>query len=394
VHWRIFVVNSSSVANNEGPHITMDVSVLATDDREPTCWEEPQVFASLDLDYDPADEDYAHLDLLGHTILAARKVAAEEAAVDVCMGCPLMLACEEMDAEMSARPGSVFVHGVIGGRTEDERLARLGRRRTAATVAPANPQIAPGDRGPRKQVDDDLVARLTLAGKTGDQIAHDLQCSVRTVTRARKRMAATLTSVVEHKPAATLPTTAPATPAMSTSTAAISTAATMAMVRPADVQASVHPITGQRTTKTVKARSTRTAVGTSRAVESRHPFLNGRPISAAMEAVYDHLSRNEGAAFADLKDLAAVHIDDQEAMEWWLNRNSTVENGTRVIRPSKVALSEADRIREGALAKAHNSVDAAVRAGRYLSKQGDTVSLLPAALEAWRLRMANATAAA
>ena len=361
---------------------TMNVSVLATDTSKPACWDAPEVFSSLALDYDPNDEDYTHLDPAGHAAAAEDRRTAEEAAVNVCYDCPLMLACEEMDAKASAIPGAVFVHGVIGGLTEDERLARLGRRRTAATVAPANPQIAPGDRGPRKQVDDALVARLTLAGRTGDQIAHELQCAVRTVTRARKRMTSMLTSplIVENNiPAITVPVAAEST--------AVSTAAPIAATTPV-APSSVSTCAPQSTRKT---RRTRTTV--SAGAVTRHPFLNGRPISPAMEAVYDHLSRNGETAFADLKNLAAIHIDDAEALEWWLNRNSTTEDGNRVIRPSKANLSGSERIREGALAKAHNAIDAAVRAGRYLSKDSDSVALIPAALDAWRLRMTSAAAA-
>lgn len=372
----------------------MDVSVLATATRQPACWDEPQVFANLALDYDPADEDYAHLDAEGHAAAAEAKTLAEEAAVDVCMGCPLMLACEEMDAQTSARPGSVFVHGVIGGRTEDERLARLGRRRTAATVAPANPQIAPGDRGPRMQVDDALVARLTIAGKTGEQIAHDLGCSVRTVTRARKRMGnvlngtGDLTLTVAETPTETR-TGSPVANALTTSapeaavraSGPISVEAIVAAAPTAN--ADVKPVRAKRTASSKTASKS----GATSDTDSRNPFRN-RPISPAMEAVYDRLATDNGASFADLKDIAAAQIGDQEAMDWWLNRNTSVENGARIVRPSKVKMSESERLREGALAKAHNAIDAAVRAGRYLSKQGDTVTLLPSALVAWHERKA------
>lgn len=372
----------------------MDVSVLATPTSQPACWDAPEVFSSLALDYDPRDEDYAHLDAEGHAKAAEARRKAEEAAVNVCYDCPLMLACEEKDAKAMAVPGAMFVHGVIGGLTEDERLARLGRRRIAAsTLAPANPQIAPGDRGPRKQVDDALVARLTIAGKTGDQIARDLQCSVRTVTRARKRMAdalgaaADITPAVVPATAAVVPTPAAVSavtdlsPVVATPTASATAVAAMATPSP------------RSSKRTSTARPARTSARSSATTDARHPFLNGRPISAAMEAVYDHLSRNGGTSFEDLKALAATHIDDNEAMEWWLNRNSTLDNGTRSIRPSKAAMSEAERIREGAMAKAHNSIDAAVRAGRYLSKQDATVTLLPAALNAWRQRMSAAATA-
>lgn len=394
----------------------MDVSVLATATRQPACWDEPQVFANLDLDYNPDDEDYAHLDAEGHAAAAEAKRVAEEAAVDVCMGCPLMLACEEMDAKESAKPHAVFVHGVIGARTEDERLARLGRRRTAATVATPNPQIAPGDRGPRQQIDDTLVVRLTLAGRTGDEIAHELQCSVRTVTRARKRMASALMGSLQPIPttqAANQPV-APVTPVMILKQAAAKQAATKPVTstpaQPVTQTApKAQPVIDHAPTKTVTQTITKPVAkpvakaavkaaakpGTQQTTEKRHTFLNGSRISSVMEVVYDYLSRNpEGATFADLKNLAAAHIDPTEAMDWWLNRHSKTIDGTLVIRSSKADMTEAERIREGALLKAHNAVDAAVRAGRYLSKQGDTVTLLPDALDAWRVRMSNATAAA
>ena len=48
----------------------MDVSVLATATSKPACWDAPEVFSNLALDYDPRDEDYAYLDAAGHATAA------------------------------------------------------------------------------------------------------------------------------------------------------------------------------------------------------------------------------------------------------------------------------------------------------------------------------------
>lgn len=368
--------NSSYDTNYEG-HATMDVSVLATKTRQPACWDAPEAFTDLALDYDASDADYSHLDVLGHTILAAAKAAAEEKAVDTCFGCPLMMACEALDIEIHADARKPLIHGVIGGRTEAERrMRRSGRRPKAASVP--NPQIAPGDRGPRNQVDDTLVARMTIAGKTSDQIAHDLDCSVRTVTRARKRMANDIstqrTETPQTAPALTMPIKA-SVPQTRKATEAIKAIHTPAAPAPVPAKA-----------KTVPVNQTTTA-------QSGHAFLNGRPVSATMEAVYNHLVETGPSDMDTLKAIAAAQVDSTEALEWWNTRNSVVVDGVRTVRPSRTTTSVEDRIREGALAKAHNAIDAAIRKGRYLSKQDATVALLPAALDAWKQRMGALVAA-
>lgn len=374
------VVNSSYDTNHEG-HATMDVSVLATKTRQPACWDAPEVFSDLALDYDPSDADYTHLDMLGHTILAAAKSAAEEKAVDTCFGCPLMMACESLDIEVHTDNRKPLIHGVIGGRTEAERrMRRSGRAPKTASVP--NPQIAPGDRGPRNQVDDTLVARMTLAGKTSDQIAHDLDCSVRTVTRARKRMAEAITTQrIEN------PQPAPAL--------------TMTVINPAKATApparkATEPTKAQTTPVTLTSVPTKTKTTPANqpsTTQSGHSFLNGRPVSATMEAVYNHLVISGPTSMDTLKAIAAAQVDSTEALEWWNTRNSVVVDGVRTVRPSRTTTSVEDRIREGALAKAHNAIDAAIRKGRYLSKQDTNVALLPAALDAWKQRMGALVAA-
>lgn len=361
----------------------MDIADLAGPGRTPACWDKPAVFAARALDYTPRGEEYAHLDLLGHTMLADRKRAAEEAAVDVCFGCPLMLACEKIDEQNIA--SGKFIAGVIGGRTEGERRARHRARygrTTTETLSTENPQIAPGDRGPRNQVDDELVARMTRAGKTSEQIAEEIGCSPRTVSRARRRMHLTTPKGAANQPAHdTEPFAAHAVEATSESIArteqAIATAATHS-ARPRPVR------------KSAPARVHAQPPVTSTA----NPFT-GRPISAYMEAVYNHLAAVGGTdTLANLLAVGIPHVDPEEGLDWWTKHNSTTVNGIKTIRPSKSDTPVQDRIHEGARAKVLNAVSATHRKGRYLDRTGDTFTFKPHALRAWTEREAAATTVA
>lgn len=360
----------------------MNVADLAAPGRTPACWEKPALFAAAALDYDPRDPAYRHLDLLGHTVLAAHKAAAEEAAVDACFGCPIMLACEARDDEAHANPRAIFVAGVIAGRTEHERRLRHGRTTTRTTTAPAaeNPQIAPGDRGPRNQVDDELVARLTNAGKTSEQIAHELGCSPRTVSRARRRMGI---RPAHQAPAATRP--------LPRATPVAEPVARVPQQAPDTFSAHAVAEIAETVTRIEQAAATPAPASTGRTrtpAPVANPFLGGRPISPAMEAVYNHLAQVGGSDTLDhLLEVAIPHVDPTEAIEWWVRHNSITVDGHKVLRPSKTATPTAVRINEGARAKVFNAISATHRKGRYLDRDGATYTFKAAALAAWTERM-------
>jgi hypothetical protein len=347
----------------------MNIADLAGPGRTPACWEKPDLFSAHALDFDPNAEEYVALDSATKAEMAQKKAEAEEAAVDVCFGCPLMLACEKIDEQNMANPRIPFIVGVIGGRTESERRAR----RSGRTVAPAakttsvpNPQIAPGDRGPRNQVDDDLVVRLSNAGKTSDQIARELNCSPRTVSRARKRNGIS---------------------APKASTSGADSFASRAAAETAE--------TVSRTEKA--AASTKPSRHLHAAAESPavNPFIGGRPVSPAMEAVYNHLTTVGGSDHIDnLLAVGIPHVDPAEALTWWVKHNSVTENGQKVVRSTKASTPVADRIREGARAKVFNSISATHRKGRYLDREGDTYTFKAHALAAWTQRMELSTTAA
>jgi hypothetical protein len=297
----------------------------------PACFSNQAIFSSPDLDYIAGANAHKHLDLIGHTMLAHRKAQASAAAVDVCFGCPRMVACEQEDIanDTSDLP---FVPGVIGGRTEAERRVRRGEAEENGTEAlvlldlpqGSNAQIAPGDRGPRNQVDDELVARLTQAGRTSGEIAALLGCSQRTVSRARIRMGVGMQKV------------------------------------PVPVE---------------------TAEAT---LDVANPFVGGRQVSAPMSAIYDHLAANNGVAEQEvLVRVGAPHVDPREAIEWWEKQNHILVDGKRVLRPTKANFPIEDRIAEGSRAKVLNAVSATFRKGRYLDRTGDTYTFKASAMQAW-----------
>lgn len=162
-----------------------------------------RVFHDPALDYDPDDPDYAHLTADGHRAAAAAKTAVERRAVAICRGCPLLSACDTW-----ARTHAV--HGVVGGRTEDERRALRtpdldGHGVSPHTPGPADtPPSLPIDRGPRHQVNDLIVARLTAEGRDTTFIAREMRCSERSVTRSRARL---------RRTGHTVPTATPRRPA-------------------------------------------------------------------------------------------------------------------------------------------------------------------------------------
>lgn len=350
------------------------------------------------------DEQYAARVAALEANYAARQ-AAEEAAVEVCMECPIFAACQQWEEDQFAlgKP----VGGVVAGRTEAERKAMRAPAGTpevknrSLTSVP-NPQIAPGDRGPRNQIDDTLVRLRTLEGRSAEAIALEMGCSQRSVNRARKRMGLTkskngtfvavdeatdattaetgIDSVdqrVEESPVAPLVQRTPANP-VSPDYATNLTMATFAAA-------------SKSTRRTAKA-----APGTARASASgtadKTPFSSGRPISAAMEAVYDRLAAADGG-YVDKATLIAAgvsFVDVGDAVNKWVKVNSVPDpaTGQKVLKPSKAATAYAERVEKGAYAIVYNSLSAAERLHHHLVRDGDMFAFAPGRLDKWRERMA------
>lgn len=327
----------------------MDLTAYATPTKRPACWEKEHLgkFSTDALYYHPNSSEYDTLDAAGHAQMTASKKAAEDACVDVCLGCPLMVICDELALASEGR--GVSIAGVVGGRTEAERRRIAKGKGASHAAAVANSRIAPGDRGPRNQIDDDRVLRLSRAGKTAEQIARDLSCNPRTVSRARKRL-----GISRKQSAFDLATATPT------------------------------PRSAPATTSTCTNKTRLAATG-------KNLFVGGRPVSAAMRAVYDHLATTDGYVPAeDLTRIGAALIDADDALAYWISVNSTPgPDGQRIIKPGKAAVATADRITAGARLKAYNAISAAHRNRGYLDRDASgNYALTPAAKAAWRERMA------
>lgn len=132
------------------------------------------LFLTRDLDVDIDDPDYLALTAAEQQQCHEAKAAAETAAVEACQMCPMLTACREWALK-------THVHGVAGGLTETQRY----RARAGAAIG----EIGDITRGARNAVPDVLVRAWTEEGTTAEEIAGRLNCSVRTVERARRRSA-------------------------------------------------------------------------------------------------------------------------------------------------------------------------------------------------------------
>lgn len=138
------------------------------------CLTKSELYWSPALDIDMDDDEWVRMSRDEQVAALEAKTRAEEAAVDACMDCPLMMSCRKWALEQGQS-----VHGVVGGLTQEER----GGHVTRVTISD------PTDRGPQGQVRDDLIERWVNAGITNRVIAERLGCNIRTVERRRAGMA-------------------------------------------------------------------------------------------------------------------------------------------------------------------------------------------------------------
>lgn len=288
----------------------MNINEYVTSTTQPACWTRSEPFHNPDLFYSPTDAEFARYTPHQHEAAAQARRTAEEAAIDVCYDCPLLMQCEEIALAGRHTPG------VVAGRTEDEMRAMRRRRNNPnapePTPATAPVYVMPRDRGHRGQINDEMVQILTAQGKTAAEIAQDLGCSSRSVTRARLRLR------VE-------------TP----------TCSTLAAPRP---------------TLTVITNTTPTTRPTA-AVDAAAGLVLSR-VSPAMKAIYLHLLDREYVHRDDLIDLAVEHVTETEALDNWTRRH-TLRDGT--LKPGQDQTAKADRIRNGARDVVSNALSASAR---------------------------------
>lgn len=375
----------------------MDLTPYATPTRQPLCWNTPEVFANESLWWDPSNEDLDGMSAAARTEhLAAKQEAkdmAEAVAADKCLDCPLFVECQALEERLYA--AGQTVGGVVAGRTEAERRAlRTPPGRTIET-APANPQIAAGDRGPRNQINDELVRSMTLAGQTAEQIAHEMGCSARSVNRARKRAGLTRTVLAQptgpdaEVAAEVAVEAAAANPQTLTPTVAVTEVAGADDAEEARAESS-HTILRDLT---LTNRATRSARPMTRPMTrlthdtAFRPFSGGRRVSAFMEAIYDHLAHASAPVdVEDLIDIGMRQVSPAEAAEWFA-RTAT----KRGNRPTQ--MSQEEQIVRGARQKVYNGISAASRAKgarqgtEYLARTQSGYSFLPYPASVWRERM-------
>lgn len=150
------------------------------------CASYPAMFAAEILSYNSKSPEYANLSAQKHAEMTLAREEAEAAAIDVCMGCPLLFACEKQVLQAE-------VYGVAAGMTAEER------RNLSPKAAPTTGEdpVSVRDRSFRNRVNDDAIAVFTRMGWTNEQIAQELECTSRTVARSRARMRNTPTTTDE-----------------------------------------------------------------------------------------------------------------------------------------------------------------------------------------------------
>ena len=371
------------------------------------------VFANPAIDYSPTSDEYAHLTVKEHMRKAVEKWRAERDAVRLCGQCPLLVECQTLDRRDIA--AHKIISGVVGGRPEAvrrnpeevqvlplrayvESVAAIVRgeqkapKQISEKVTTENAAIADGDRGPRGQINDDLVRVLVAEGRTGAQIAHQLGCDPRSVSRAKKRMGLTrncqpaenVASDSAPKAAAATKTATQATP---TPDAPTLDRLDVAAIDRLHGQATSTPVTTPPATPAALDTAPRAPREPRCISTARTPFSGHRKVGAAMTAVFDYLAIHDEADTETLLRLATAHIDDTDAQRWWLDRNSTKNpDGSRTIKPSQANTSPTEQIAAGARGRAFNSLSAAHRNKGHLRRHEDTWSFTAVAKSAWVAR--------
>lgn len=331
--------------------ITQTADWMTSKDR--ACIGQAALFQASILDYSPTSEEFADLTPAEHAQMAAEKANVEEKAVDTCFGCPLMMQCEAWSIENR-------VSGVAGGRTESERdqmRAAAGLDQSDAQAQAAEPALCAADRGKRGKIDDATVARLTASQWSSEDIARHMDCSVRTVTRSRDRIAKAAAKAAAAAAAqAQADTTAVVDQRMAA--LAIREDAKVATARAAAAGAAFVAYTSGRPVTNIACPTAAKTV-----TPKRLPSA-GR-VSAPMKAIYDTLADGQWHTREDLINMAAIFVTDAEALAWW-DKNVAAKSKS----PATASTSEAKRIADGARDKVSNALSASARNGKHTVRGG------------------------
>jgi hypothetical protein len=319
---------------------TQTTNWMTSTDR--ACLGQAALFQASILDYSPTSDEYADLTAAEHAEMAAEKAATEERAIDTCYGCPFMMQCEQWATENA-------VSGVAGGRTEAERT-EIRAAKGLDTPAKAEPSVCAADRGPRNKVDDATVKQLTAMGWKSEAIAAEMGCTVRSVTRARTRIAAAEQAITTPAAAAPAPVAAP-TPA------------------PAPTRR-VAPAPAPTVTRDPAV-----------ADESRAPRA-GR-VSPAMKAIYDALADGQWHDRASLLATGSLFVTDEEALAWWDKSIAPKSKNPHIGQTPREK-----RIADGRRDKVANALSASCRVRKHTLRGG------PDGTHANLFRLANVPALA
>lgn len=278
------------------------------------CRDYTEVFADPALEYSPNSPEFANLTPQDHAEKAVARREAEDAAIDVCMGCPLMLACEQYALQNA-------VYGVAGGRTAAERHAISASSYVSTTETSDNVR----ERSLRNRVNDEAVAVYTRQGWTNQRIAEHLECTTRTVARSRARM-----RKIEEQAAESAVTEA-----------VVETTVAPAIEAPAPAAAVVVDITP--------------------------PAHNRSRISPAMQVIHQILADGLWHDREDLLAEGVSFVPDEEALRWYARRNPEDNTSSRVERISRGARSIVDNaLSASARTRSRNEYDRTLK--RYRVK--------------------------
>ena len=295
----------------------------------------------------PIADDYALLSATQRAEHLTAKTSAENAAIDMCMGCPVMLQCE---AWAITNP----ISGIVGGRTEAERNAIRAQRGLIDVILVEESPTALTDRGIRNQVSDEAVGRLTSQGRTSEDIARTLGCASRTVVRARHRNSNALLRVASNPALTVTPETAQIPQVALIPVAAVS---------PASVPVTRSAFADLTPKPTV-------AITTARRAQRTTHIRTATTVDAPMFAIYTALSDNQWHDRDSLVAVGVTHVTDAAALAWWTTENSVVVNGERVLRTGRQDTPMSKRITSGARSKVMNSLSASHRTQHRTLKGG------------------------
>lgn len=390
----------------------------------------------------PSLSEYIDLTDEQVSALTVDKSKAENAAVDLCFGCPVMQQCETWSL---VNP----VSGVSGGYTESQRISVRQRKDMPEPV----PTFAglPTDRGARNQVDDQAIATMSAQGHGSKHIAEVLGCSERSVVRARQRSAAktapkpvesqsknAIDSILlevgrrisdqaaattrEHGHDSTYIARAlgcsertadrarqrrdnnntlqvqfpPRTATIKSPLPGTDPCPDKAARQPGPARKAIPEQPAIRENYYSSPAPTRTRVRTIRSFtaasdrNAQHPVVQVSRVRPPMQAMYSLLSDGQWHSREEILVVGSARVDPDTAIKAWMRaRTNTIKvDGIRQVRPDRDHVPTSTRIAEGSRLAALNSLEAAFRLRSHLERGGDTGH----DIDLYRLHATNQTA--